>query len=123
MNLRSTAPWIAGIGALAIVVVAFFARQSGPSREPVSVPLPASGDAPASERDLEIVTLLPRDAIPAIFDPTFVPADEGATQLDDDDLVIGVSLGREARAYGVAFLSGHEIVNDVVAGRPIAVTW
>jgi len=37
--------------------------------------------------------------------------------------VIGVEIGGEARAYGTAFLSGHEVVNDVVGGRPIAVTW
>ena len=41
----------------------------------------------------------------------------------DDELVIGVSIDGDHRAYSVPHLSRHEIVNDVVGGRPIAVTW
>ncbi len=74
-------------------------------------------------RTLEIVTLLPKDGIPAIFDPVFVNAEEANSQLLDEDLVIGVTVNGEHRAYGVAFLSNHEIVNDTLGGRPIAVTW
>ena len=64
-----------------------------------------------------------RDAIPAVFDPAFVTGEEAAAQLTDEDFVIGVSISGEHRAYGIAFLSRHEVVNDVVGGRPIAVTW
>ena len=52
-----------------------------------------------------------------------LPVSDGDTLLDPDDLVIGVEIDGDARAYGVAYLSNHEIVNDVVGGRPIAVTW
>ena len=64
-----------------------------------------------------------KDSIPAIFEPEFISADEANEILDDDDLVIGVSINGESHAYGISFLSSHEIVNDVVGGRPIAVTW
>ena len=40
-----------------------------------------------------------------------------------DELVIGVEIDGDARAYSIPYLSGHEIVNDTVAGRKIAVTW
>ena len=43
--------------------------------------------------------------------------------MDDEDLVIGVSIEGEHKAYSTAFLSSHEIVNDVVGGTPVAVTW
>ena len=43
--------------------------------------------------------------------------------LDDDVPVIGVSINGDSRAYTVPMLSVHEIVNDVVGGEPIAVTW
>ena len=33
------------------------------------------------------------------------------------------SIEGDARAYSVPLLSRHEIVNDVVGGKPIAVTW
>ena len=74
-------------------------------------------------RRLEIMSILPKDAIRAVFSPNFLTIEEGMTQYRDTDLVIGVSIGGESRAYNVAYLSGHEIVNDVVGGKPIAVTW
>ena len=79
---------------------------------------------PASKyADLEIVTLLPPDAIPAIDDPVFLSAVEADAVYDPDELVIGVVFDGDARAYSVPFLSGHEIVNDTVGGRKIAITW
>ena len=107
---------------LAVVVL----RRAGVIVE--TVVLPAGPAATAAThggegRTLEIITLLPKDAIPAIFDPVFVNAEEANSQLLDEDLVIGVTVNGEHRAYGVAFLSGHEIVNDTLGGRPIAVTW
>ncbi len=93
---------------------------------PAETPLPATGTAAADEREVdsfEIVTLLPKDAIPAIDHPAVISATAADEQLRASDLVIGVSIGDEHRAYGVAFLSGHEIVNDMLGGTAIAVTW
>jgi len=73
--------------------------------------------------DLEIVTLLPRDAIPAIDNPRFLTAAEADDYYDPNELVMGVTFNGETRAYSVPFLSGHEIVNDTVGGVKIAVTW
>ena len=73
--------------------------------------------------EYEIVTLLPRDAIPAIDDPQFLSADEADAEYAPDELVIGVNYDGDARAYSIPYLSGHEIVNDTVGGRKIAVTW
>lgn len=69
----------------------------------------------------EMVHGLPRDAIPAIWDPRFEDAD--AADMAADEEVIGVEVDGEARAYPISVLSSHEIVNDRVGGRPIAVTW
>ena len=71
----------------------------------------------------EMVTLLPRDAIPAIDDPQFLSAAEANDFYDPDELVIGVAFNGDARAYSVPFLSSHEIVNDTVGSVKIAVTW
>lgn len=73
--------------------------------------------------EYEIVTLLPRDAIPAIDNPNFVSAEDADSAYDDDELVIGVAFNGDARAYSVPLLSSHEIVNDTVGGEKIAVTW
>jgi hypothetical protein len=76
----------------------------------------------ADFRPDQIVQVLPQDAIPAIDAPELVPAD-AAGDLDEDDLVIGVEVEGEARAYPVRVLSAHEIANDEIRGMPIAVTW
>ena len=65
---------------------------------------------------------LPKDAIPAIDSPTFLPAAR-AVSMRDDEPVIGVVSGREARAYPTWLLNAHEVVNDRLGGRPILVTW
>ena len=80
-------------------------------------------DSAGSEENLRIVTLLPRDAIPAIDNPSFLSVTEADLEYDPDELVLGVSFNGEARAYSVPLLSGHEIVNDTVGGVKIAVTW
>ena len=86
-------------------------------------PAATSNDTAAASRDLRIVTLLPKDAIPAIFDPSFVTREEADRLLRPEDQVIGVSINGDHRAYGTAFLSSREVVNDTVGGRPIMVTW
>ena len=95
------------------------------SSETVSVPSSDSGSAgnAAEPRELEIVTLLGFDAIPAILRPEFVPAAEAEAWMAPDEQVLGLSINGDHRAYSVRMLSRHEIVNDVVGGIPVAVTW
>ncbi len=75
------------------------------------------------ERDLDVVTVLAKDAIPAIRAPEFVGAAGAEAWMNAEEPIIGVELDGDARAYPVAMLSRHEIVNDTVGGAPIAVTW
>ena len=75
------------------------------------------------ERVLEIIDILPKDGIPSIDNPSFLGVSEASTQMGQQDLVIGVSLNGEHKAYSTAFLSSREIVNDTVGGVPVAVTW
>lgn len=65
----------------------------------------------------------PKDGIPSIDTPKFMSAEEADEFLDPDDIVIGLFYKGEARAYPHRILVWHEIVNDVVAGDPVAVTW
>jgi len=63
-----------------------------------------------------------RDCIPSIDNPRYVSAKE-ATHVDDDDLVITLSYKGQYRAYPSKILDHHEIVNDTIAGDPLAITW
>lgn len=65
----------------------------------------------------------PRDGIPALDAPKFVSADTARKFLSDKDRVLGVAVAGGAKAYPIRILNWHEIVNDEIHGRPIAVTW
>ena len=75
------------------------------------------------ERTRVPVQRFPRLTFPAILDPEFVTAQEASLEYDPEEEVLGVSINGEHRAYPIKLLSRHEIVNDVVGGVPIAVTW
>lgn len=64
----------------------------------------------------------PRDGIPAIDAPEFIRADR-ADYLRGNDRVLGLRRHGIARAYPIAILNWHEIVNDRVDGEPIALTY
>ncbi|MEE9577280.1 MAG: DUF3179 domain-containing protein [Gemmatimonadota bacterium] len=65
----------------------------------------------------------PKDGIPAIDEPSFESASEADRWLEDSDPVIVVEHGGEVKAYPLAILIWHEIVNDNVGGQPVAVTY
>jgi len=69
---------------------------------------------------MHVRNVLPKDAIPSIDDPAFAetyPFEDG-----DEVVVIEPDDGRPT-AYPVRILHYHEVVNDEVDGRPVAVTW
>jgi hypothetical protein len=65
----------------------------------------------------------PPDGIPPIDDPVFETVEEADDWLEDQEPVLLFSLGDDARAYPLAILTFHEIVNDVVDGKPVVVTY
>lgn len=64
----------------------------------------------------------PKDGIPSIDDPTFVKSSE-VEFVSDDDLVIGLNINGEQKAYPLFIMVWHEIVNDNIGGIPVAVTY
>ena len=60
--------------------------------------------------------------INAITQPNFVPATK-ATFLALNDRVVGVIINGNARAYPLKILTWHQVVDDSIAGAPIAVTY
>ena len=128
-RVRAVIPLMVVI-ALVLAFGTFVARRTGLISETVTIATPPPpggtvGEAAAEpSRQVRIITLLPKDGIAAIFDPRFITAEQASeSQLRPGDQVMGVSINGEHRAYGTAFLSSREIVNDTVGGRPIAVTW
>jgi hypothetical protein len=72
----------------------------------------------------------PKDGLLALTDPETISAEEvdfrnrgRAKFLLPEDMVVGVSLGGEDRAYPLQILALHEVVNDTLGGQPIVVTY
>ena len=65
----------------------------------------------------------PKDGIPALDDPKFVTVAEADAWLQSQEPIILFEVGDEARAYPLQILTWHEIVNDVVGGVPVTVTF
>ncbi len=63
-----------------------------------------------------------RDSIPAIDEPVLKPAEKIRAVMDREP-VIGLVIDGDARAYPLSILLWHEVVNDTVGGRPVAVTF
>ena len=99
-----------------------------PGEMATAVPSPTPDPLAPPKRRLnagELLLAADIDDIPAIFatDDLFVDAAAGSAEWPDDELVMALQIGDDARAYPVRLLSLHEIVNDTVGGQAVAITW
>lgn len=65
----------------------------------------------------------PRDGIPPIDAPQFIPVNEADEWLEDREPVVFVQVGDDTRAYPIQILMWHEIVNDTVGNEPLIVSF
>ncbi|WP_284264978.1 DUF3179 domain-containing protein [Roseicyclus amphidinii] len=113
-------PLVVALGLAATLLAASLAAQS-----PRWV-----GDWPNTDFDTRTVDLseirsggVPRDGIPSVENPAFLRASQ-ETRLEGAEPVVTLALpGETPRAYPIRYLTWHEIVNDTVGGRPVAVTF
>jgi hypothetical protein len=79
-----------------------------------------------SERNIqltELMVVLARDRIIPIDQPTFLPVSNAPDYMKPREPVISIVIDGDARAYPLAMLMWHEIVNDTVGGVPVTVTF
>jgi hypothetical protein len=65
----------------------------------------------------------PKDGIPAIDEPRFIDVSEADSFLEPKEPVAVLEQDGEVHAYPIQILVWHEIVNDEIAGNPVAVTY
>ena len=82
--------------------------------------LAAAADS-VNPRDI-IYGVVPKDAIPALVLPSFVPAAD-AGFMRPNDRVIAIEANGVERAYPTRILDHHEIVDDVIGDKPVVVTY
>ena len=64
-----------------------------------------------------------RDCIPSIEDPRFETIEEASEASVAAIPLVHVELNGDARGYPLDILTRHEIVNDIIGGEPVAVTF
>ena len=83
------------------------------------------------DRELVVPSMRHRNMSPVITDPLILSSEEitvrNSSKRDplvvSKDLVVGVEINDESRAYPLHFLHVHEIVNDTLGGVPISIVW
>ena len=63
-----------------------------------------------------------KDGIPSLDNPELIGASE-AEYLRGDDLVFGVSINGDVRAYPLRIMGWHEMFNEVIGGVPVALAY
>jgi hypothetical protein len=63
-----------------------------------------------------------KDGIPALTNPRYVAAADAA-YLEDDELLFGIEINGDARAWPLRILDWHEMLNDVVGGVPVTLAY
>ena len=118
---------IVAVGSLVAAIPLLRGDQPSDNTQLVTaVAYTGTGTTSAGRVDIEVADSkldqqLGRDWIYPIYQPTFIPWSEA--DFDDQTYVIGLALNGEAKAYPVDILAYREMVNDVVGGVPVLVTW
>ena len=63
------------------------------------------------------------DGIPPLEFPTQIFAEEAAEWINDMDVVVGVEIDGDARAYPIRIIAWHEMVNDTIGGVPVSLAY
>ncbi len=63
-----------------------------------------------------------KDGIPSLDNPTLISA-ANADYMKGDDLVFGVAINGDERAYPLRIMGWHEMFNDVIGGVPVALAY
>jgi len=118
MNFHDHAPSVTLIAAIACFILAFALWKTvGPWRKSLLI------------LTLLLVTFSAVMARLNYFEWMFHPITgaqfeaQSASKLDPKEMILAVRLGGEARAYPINQMAYHHVLNDVVAGVPIAVTY
>ena len=113
--------------AVALVVIAVFltAATFGRDHPPIwQFQWPKTDFANASIDFNEILSGgPPKDGIPAIDNPRFATIAEVDADMAPTEPVVSLAIDGQAKAYPLAILMWHEIVNDELAGTPVSVTY
>ncbi len=65
----------------------------------------------------------PKDGIPSIDNPKYISVNKADKDIQDNELILGIDYKGVERAYPLQIMVWHEIVNDIIAGDPVLITY
>jgi hypothetical protein len=115
-----------GIGITIVLLLSY-----SNTNNPLSTSVSRSTAALSAQEEIKSIVPLdqivsggpPPDGIPSIDNPKFTPVKKADEILEDSELVVGLNIKGDIRAYPLQILVWHEIVNDNVSGVPVAITY
>ncbi len=123
--MKSISKWVALVGfcclSAVLVTIVIDSNVRGQRRRS------SSGDRLGS-RTIAVDQFAPQSVLrpqAPIVDPPFVAAAKAQDQIEPNELVLGLVINNQARAYPINMLTGpsREIFNDELGGQAIAATW
>jgi len=97
-------------------------RHPGASDSTVSINRPAVD--PVLDRIVRTPPMArPRDFFRCITKPEYLTVEEAATSMFDDEVVLGLEIDGDCRAYPINYLNDHEMVREKIGTTPLLVTW
>jgi hypothetical protein len=136
INKKSIAVVVVAILSIVGIILSVIIVIPTINTNPTSITITAGGNtnsaasATAEEKEKSIVPLdqivgggPPPDGIPSIDNPKFISVQEASKFLEDSELVLGLNINGDIRAYPLQILVWHEIVNDEIGSIPVAVTY
>jgi hypothetical protein len=64
-----------------------------------------------------------KDGIPALTNPKLINPKDAEYRIEPAELVFGVSINGDTRAYPLRFLDWHEMFNDVIGGKAVSLAY
>ena len=114
-----------------VLVLVVGGCQANAKLVPADVDEAMPGSPQGQAEPLAGTAITRKDPLPASENQRrrFVPLDNPVfiepktATLNPDDLVLGFSTGKEARAYPITMMRDHHIINDEIQGNPLLVTY
>jgi len=94
-----------------------------PSQEEYEIKTDPSGTKYIVDPDKIVGGGPPKDGIPSIDNPKFVPLKQADQWIEDNELVLGITYKGIKRVYPLQIMVWHEIVNDIIVGDPLLITY
>lgn len=102
-----------------LLLVCFLALMVGCSAAPAASPPPAASPTETLVYEQKV----PFGVIQVLDSPQTVTANQAAGHITSNDLVMGMEINGESRAYPIGLMRRYEIANDTLGGEAIAVTF